>query len=54
MTGSSIQLKDGSSLAIDEKGYLLDPAAWTPEVSQLMASADGLELQPDHWLVLEI
>ena len=39
---------------IDEKGYLLDPAAWTPAVAGQMASVDGILLSRDHWTVLEI
>jgi tRNA 2-thiouridine synthesizing protein E len=51
---SKIVLADGSSLDLDEKGYLLNPALWTDEVSRIMAAADGLELKPDHWAVLLI
>jgi len=54
MTGSSLPLADGSSLELDEKGYLLEPALWTPEVSHSMALADGLELGADHWMILQI
>lgn len=54
MTGCSLRLEDGSILELDEKGYLLDPALWTPEVSRRMARADGLELGADHWAVLQI
>jgi TusE/DsrC/DsvC family sulfur relay protein len=54
MTGFSLQLEDGSRLEVDEKGYLLDPALWSPQVSRQMALADGLELTADHWVVLQI
>ena len=39
---------------IDDKGYLLDPACWTPRVAQTMASKDGIELGEDHWEILRI
>lgn len=49
-----LELSNGSVLGLDEKGYLLDPVAWCPEVAETMAATDGLELTSEHWLVLEI
>jgi tRNA 2-thiouridine synthesizing protein E len=49
-----LQLPDGSRLALDEKGYLLDWRTWTPDVARTMAAADGLALGEDHWAVLQI
>ena len=49
-----MELPGGGTLAIDDKGYLLDYGLWTPEVAETMAAADGLELGDDHWAVLEI
>ena len=54
MTKDCIRLEDGSLLPLDERGYLLEPESWTPEVSLIMARADGLQLEPDHWRILEI
>ena len=51
---ASLQLPDGQSLELDDKGYLLDWLGWKPEVATLMAKADGLVLGEDHWLVLQI
>jgi len=51
---TELQLGDGSRISLDEKGYLLDPQLWTPEVSRLMAQADSIELNADHWVVLQI
>jgi len=53
MTPSLMQLDDGSSLELDDKGYLLEPDAWTPAVAEQMAAADGIALSPDHWVILE-
>lgn len=51
---ASLELADGVKLELDEKGYLLDPLLWTEEVSRIMAAADGVELNADHWVVLQI
>ena len=53
MKAPFLELGDGTRLALDEKGYLLDPSLWTEEVGRLMARADGLELGADHWQVLQ-
>ena len=39
---------------VDEKGYLLDWQAWSPEVTKVMAARDKVSLTGDHWAVLEI
>jgi tRNA 2-thiouridine synthesizing protein E len=45
---------DGVIIALDDKGYLTDFAAWTPVLAEALAAADGLaELTPAHWRVLE-
>lgn len=54
MSGSPLRLPDGAALERDEKGYLLDWRAWTPEAACAMAAADGVELGADHWEVLHI
>lgn len=54
MSGGLLSLPDGRSLALDDKGYLLDRHAWSPAVARSMAAADGIELGPDHWLVIEL
>ena len=54
MSGTVLHLEDGSWLELDGKGYLLDPARWTPRVAECMASQDGVRLTPDHWVILHI
>lgn len=39
---------------MDEKGYLLDWLAWTPQVARAMAANDNVRLTDDHWVVLDI
>jgi tRNA 2-thiouridine synthesizing protein E len=54
MSASSLLLPGGGRIEIDEKGYLLDSSAWTPEVARTMAAADGVVLESDHWSVIRI
>lgn len=54
MSGGRLELPRGGSLPVDDKGYLLDWRAWTPEAARVMAAADGIELGEDHWAVLRI
>lgn len=54
MSGRELQLDDGRVLPIDDRGYLLDPADWTPGVAETMAAQDGVELTDDHWALLAI
>ena len=54
MNPSVLKLPGGRAVAVDEKGYLLDPADWSKAVAETMAAADGIALGPDHWAVLHI
>ena len=54
MSNRELQCPDGKSLSIDDRGYLLDPAAWTPRVAETMAARDGVALNADHWVVIDI
>lgn len=54
MSGNRLQLANGKSLPVDEKGYLLDPRSWSPDVALAMAGADEIRLEADHWRVIEI
>lgn len=41
-------------VVLDDRGYLADPAAWTPELAVVLAARDGLRrLTPDHWRVID-
>ncbi|MFN2167138.1 MAG: TusE/DsrC/DsvC family sulfur relay protein [Anaerolineae bacterium] len=51
---AQLELPDGRVLALDEDAYLLDWRHWSPAVAETMAAADGLDLQPEHWQVLDI
>lgn len=54
MNGAALELPDGRSVRIDEKGYLLDSSDWSETVAETMAAADGIELTADHWAILDI
>lgn len=54
MSARELQLSDGETLAVDDRGYLLEYHRWSPTVAETMADADGIELEDDHWAVLQI
>ncbi len=43
---------NGKLLKTDKEGYLLDLSQWEPAVAEAMALADGQELTPEHWVVI--
>jgi tRNA 2-thiouridine synthesizing protein E len=42
----------GRTIETDEEGYLLNLSDWTEEVARGMAQAEGVELTPAHWEVI--
>ena len=42
------------NIALDQDGYLQSLDDWNPEVASALASAEGLELTPDHWQIIEL
>lgn len=44
---------DGRFVQLDRYGYLVDPGDWSKAVTERMAELDGLELQDDHWLLID-
>lgn len=41
-----------TAVALDEHGYLFEPAQWTEALAEELARRDGLELTPAHWKVI--
>lgn len=41
-----------SAVAVDDEGYLVDPADWNESVAAAFAEREGLPLTPLHWQVL--
>jgi tRNA 2-thiouridine synthesizing protein E len=54
MNKAQLTLADGSLVALDAKGYMLNAYDWSPEVAERMAAEDDVSLTPEHWTVLEI
>ncbi len=44
---------EGRMIEIDKDGFLVNPADWTRAVTEFMAEQDGLELDDDHWLLID-
>ena len=36
----------------DEEGYLKDIGQWTPELAELIAKSEQIDMTPDHWEVV--
>ncbi|OYW87664.1 MAG: sulfurtransferase TusE [Pseudomonadales bacterium 32-61-5] len=41
-----------AEIAVDQEGYLMDLGDWSEPVALVMAQAEGLELQNEHWEIL--
>lgn len=48
---SEIALPSGK-VRVDEAGYLVDPATWTPEFAEYIATLERIDLTPRHWDIL--
>lgn len=42
----------GAAVELNDEGFFVNPNAWTPAMAQDMAQADGIELNEQHWTVL--
>ena len=45
---------DGTSVAVDQEGFLIDLNDWSQPVAEALADAEGLTLQAEHWEVLRV
>lgn len=45
---------DGTSVAVDQEGFLVDLNDWSQPVAEALADAEGLTLQAEHWEVLRV
>ena len=43
----------GSTIDVDEEGYMTNHGQWNREVAAALAKEEGIELTPAHWKVLE-
>ncbi len=44
---------EGQSYSLTDEGYLDDASKWTPELAVELAKEQGIELNEDHFKVLE-
>ncbi|HBB40980.1 MAG: sulfurtransferase TusE [Nitrospirae bacterium CG18_big_fil_WC_8_21_14_2_50_70_55] len=50
--GRAIDLH-GMTIKTNHDGYMLQRDQWTPEVAELLARLDGVELTEEHWRILD-
>ena len=43
---------NGTVAEHDEEGYLTDIGVWTPELAELIAKSENIEMSLDHWEVV--
>jgi TusE/DsrC/DsvC family sulfur relay protein len=43
---------DGAMIEHDEEGYLKDIGEWTPELADLIAKAENIDMADEHWEVV--
>jgi len=43
---------EGRALAVDDEGYLVDPADWNEQVAELLALREQISLTGEHWTVI--
>jgi dissimilatory sulfite reductase related protein len=41
-----------AAVAVNEEGFLLDPAAWTPAIGVGIANDVGITMSPERWTVV--
>jgi len=44
----------GRAIALDKDGYLVDLDDWSAEVATALATAEDIDLSPEHWEILEL
>ncbi|WP_342246335.1 TusE/DsrC/DsvC family sulfur relay protein [Pseudomonas sp. OTU5201] len=47
-------LIEGHSIPLDKDGYLQQLTDWSPAVANALAAREELELQPEHWEIIEL
>jgi tRNA 2-thiouridine synthesizing protein E len=43
---------NGTVIEVDEEGYIIDIGAWNPELADLIAADENIEMSEDHWEVV--
>ncbi|WP_339434088.1 MULTISPECIES: TusE/DsrC/DsvC family sulfur relay protein [unclassified Pseudomonas] len=42
------------AIDLDKDGFLVDLSDWSHDVAAALAAAEGIELTPEHWEILEL
>ena len=42
----------GKSIAVDDEGYLIDPADWNQQAAEELARQEQIVLSAEHWAVI--
>ena len=45
---------NGTEVAVDQEGFLIDLDDWSEPVAKALAKAEGLCLEPEHWEILHL
>ena len=43
---------NGATIETDEEGYITDISLWSTELAALIAKAENIEMEDDHWVVV--
>jgi tRNA 2-thiouridine synthesizing protein E len=44
---------DGHPVNLDDDGFMVDPAQWSPDVAEILADRDNLRLGAEQWWLIE-
>jgi tRNA 2-thiouridine synthesizing protein E len=44
---------NGTTVEADEEGYIIDISQWNQELAALIAEAENIEMDDDHWEVVK-
>jgi len=45
---------EGRRIALDQDGYLVELADWSPAAADALAASEELQLSAEHWEILEL
>ena len=45
---------NGTQVAVDQEGFLLDLNDWSEPVAAALAHAEDISLQPEHWEIIKV
>ena len=43
---------DGKTVETDEEGYITSLSDWTPDLAKVIADAEGVDMDEEHWAVV--